>query len=184
MRTGPPRLVEWFVRLLIPPACREHVLGDLWERNSCLRDYLRDAAPVIVCVLVSRIRRTTDPAVLLMEALVFYMSLIGASYYFGEQRFLYADNGLLRLAAPVAVALLAFMLADAYADPENKLPLKPALQGAFGIAIALLSQATLAPPDMAIPSRILFAGCLMSLGVISGVRMLFAPDDHRPTGAG
>lgn len=32
LETRPPVLIDAVVRALIPPACREHVVGDLWER--------------------------------------------------------------------------------------------------------------------------------------------------------
>ena len=69
MPSAPPRVMEAVVGFLLPPACREHVLGDLHERYTSPRQYLVDALLAVPLVIASRIRRTTDPDVFLMEAL-------------------------------------------------------------------------------------------------------------------
>ena len=62
--------LEAIVGFLIPPSCRESVAGDLRERNLSDGDYIIEAAATIPLVVWSRIRRTTDPRVLLLEGLV------------------------------------------------------------------------------------------------------------------
>jgi len=183
--SGPSKLAEALVRFLLPPASREHVLGDLHERYESPGQYLLDAASVVPCVVISRIRRTTDPAVLLMEAIVLYLSFFAAAWYLAPLSFLNEENGLVRLAIPTALALLSFVLMDAYANPERRWPLKPALQAMLGIGFAFLSEATLATNrQWNVPILIMLAGGGMSLLLICAIRMLFAAGDHRPTGTG
>lgn len=59
MKSRPPRLLERVIALLIPPAYREHVLGDLYERYTKLWRYIVDAARTVPLVLLSHIRRNT-----------------------------------------------------------------------------------------------------------------------------
>ena len=44
MEARPPVLIDAIVRTLIPPACREHVVGDLWERYRSPAQFTLDAA--------------------------------------------------------------------------------------------------------------------------------------------
>src|SRR5271169_6684064 len=101
---GPPRSLETLVGLFIPPACREVVLGDLHERYISLPRYVADVLTTVPLVILSRIRRTTDFQVLLMEAFVLYLSFWGADR-FEEAAFLIDRLGLLRIAIPAATAL-------------------------------------------------------------------------------
>ena len=63
-------------------------------------------------MIISRIRRTADPQVLLMQAFAVYLSFMGAAWFQGGA-FLREQWGLLRLAIPVAVAMLGLILEDA-----------------------------------------------------------------------
>src|SRR6266404_6104641 len=65
-------LGERVVAFFIPPACREEVLGDLHERFLSTPRYVADALSTVPLVIVSRIRRSTDPVLLLMEAIVLF----------------------------------------------------------------------------------------------------------------
>ncbi len=182
-RGSPSRLAERLVWLLLPPAYREPVLGDLRERYVSPAQYLLEAASVIPCVVMSGIRRTTDPGVFLLEALVLYLSFFTTAWYTRPASFFFAENGLVRLAVPTAVTLLAFVLVDAYANPEKRFPLKPALQAALAMGFAFLSQASLVKsPELAVPFEVLLVGGAMSLLLISAIRMVF-DSGGRPTGA-
>ena len=122
MKPAPPRLMQVVVGILIPPACREHVLGDLYERYKSPGQYLAEALCTVPLVILSRIRRTTDPQVFLMEAFALYLSFLAATWQSGGMPFLHEKRGFLRLAIPVAVALAALMLGDAYAPPGKRSP--------------------------------------------------------------
>ena len=181
MHSGPSRFLEWVARFFIPPACREYVLGDLHQRYVSRRQYIVDALRTVPLVIVSRIRRTTDPQVLLMEAFALYMSLVVASRFLVPISFLYDQWGLLRLAIPTAVALVTLIFIDAYADPKKKSFIKPMLQAAAGIAFAFLSQATFwaTDPSLAVPLDIMLYGSGGSLILLSALRMFFAPGEPR-----
>ena len=62
METGPSALIEAIVGWLVPPASREHVLGDLRERAATTREYVAHAIDVVPAVIFSRLRRTFDGA--------------------------------------------------------------------------------------------------------------------------
>ena len=101
----PSQVTEALVGIVIPPACREHVLGDLHERFENPRQYLVDAASTVPLVIVSRIRRTSDPVVLLMEGFTLYVSFLCAALWM-HRSLLYQDWGLLRIGIPPTTALL------------------------------------------------------------------------------
>jgi hypothetical protein len=185
MKAAPSKTAEALLGVLIPPACREQLLGDLHERYTSPSGYFRDALSAVPCVIISRIRRTTDAQVLLMEAIALYLSFVGVAWITGQSAFLYEPWGLLRLAISAAVVLLALVLADAYADPAKRSAIKPMLQTAFCIGFAFLSQATFwaTDPDLAVPLRIMLFGGGVSLLLVSTLRVFFPKDDNRPRGA-
>ena len=191
---APPRALETLVGMFIPPACREVVLGDLHERyilrlrtpgaSGGLLPYLADVLVTVPLVILSRIRRTTDFQVLLMEAFVLYLSFWGAAKFM-DAAFLDDRFGLLRLAIPAATALLALMLDDAYAMPGRRWPMRAIRAPLFGLVMAFLSQAVLADgnPDLTLPRWILWCGAGTGLLLVAAVRMLFPPPADRPQGA-
>ena len=102
---GPPKTLETIVGALLPSACREHVLGDLCERYRGNWQYLCDALLILPMLVASRIRRTADPQMLLIEAFAIYLSFVAAGWQFCGASFLYDDSGFLRLAVPALAAL-------------------------------------------------------------------------------
>ena len=181
---GPPRFLETLAGMFIPPACREEVLGDLHERYTGLPQYLADVLLTVPLVIVSRIRRTTDFQVLMMEAFVLYLSFWGAARFM-DAAFLDDRFGLLRLAIPAATALLALMLEDAYAMPVRHRPLTAIRAPVFGLGMAVLLQWMLPVdnPELRLPRWILWCGAGTSLLLVAAVRMLFPPLAGRPQGA-
>jgi hypothetical protein len=179
MPTAPPKTTEGIVGFFIPPACREYVLGDLHERYVSPRQYIVDALRTVPLVILSRIRRTTDPQILLLEAFALYLSLVGTTWLMAPKSFVYDDWGLLRPAVPAAVALITLVFVDAYADPKKKSLVKPMLQAGLGIGFAFLSQATFwaTNSNLAVPLEIMIYGGGGSLILISALRMFFAPGE-------
>ena len=53
----------------MPPACREEVLGDFCERYRSPAQYAFDAVFTVPLVISSRIRRTSDPQIVLIQSL-------------------------------------------------------------------------------------------------------------------
>ena len=184
MHSGPSKAAEAIVAVFVPLACREEVLGDLHERYGSPRQYALDALRTVPLVIISRIRRTADPQVLLMQAFVLYISFLAAAW-FKDRAFLQQQWGLLRLAVPAGMALLGLILEDAYAKPGRRSPLSVFRGPVLGLGLALLAQGvfTAGNPDLAVPSWIMFYGCAMSLLLSSAVRMLFPPITDRLQGA-
>lgn len=176
MASGPPKTFETLVAVVIPPACREEVLGDLHERYSSTAQYGLDAARTVPLVILSRIHRTADSRALLIQAFAFYASFLAAAWLNGAA-LLRDQGGLLRLAVPAAAAMLGVILGDAYASPGSRGSLKLTLGPVQGAGLALASQGLLwlVSPDLAVPRSVLFFGCAAGLLLSSAVRMLFPP---------
>jgi hypothetical protein len=168
-------VIEKGVGIFIPPACREEVLGDLRERNDGVQLFLYDALRTVPFVILSRVRRTTDSVVLLMEAFCCYVSYLAAAWVFSPSM-IAKREGLLLLAIPCAIALVVLMLADAYANPRKKSQLRPVL--AVSLAFAAVFAIHLARPLL--PMRILAIGSGMSMLFLLVLRMLFPPLADRP----
>src|SRR5579863_8757863 len=110
MASGPPKLLETLARLLVPPACREEVLGDLHERYRTPLQYLGDLVSILPFLVLRRILRTTDLQLFLTDALLIYGSFLAAAWY--EDR-LADGSGLLHLAIPAGFTLLYLVVSDA-----------------------------------------------------------------------
>jgi hypothetical protein len=176
MRSGPSKFAETILAVLIPPACREEVVGDLHERYRSPAQYAIEALSTVPLVILSRIRRITDPQVLVMQAFAAYLSFLGAAEL--RDRALLIDQwGLLRLAIPAIMIVLGLVLEDAYAKPGKRSPLQLTRGPIVGLAFALASQAIFwnGNRDVALPPLITVYGCAMSLLLTSVVRLSFPP---------
>jgi hypothetical protein len=184
MNSGPSRTAEAIAAIFVPPACREEVLGDLHERYSFLGQYGLDAVRTIPLVILSRIRRTADPQVLLMQNFAWYAAFLGAAWL-KDKTFLTEQWGLMRLAFPAAMATLGLILEDAYATPGRRSPLQLARGPVLGVGLALASQGMfrITNPDLALPTWVTFCGCALSLVLSCAVRMLFPPATDQLQGA-
>jgi hypothetical protein len=160
---------------LLPPACREHVLGDLQERAKSRWQFAKEVTLVLAPVIVSRIRRVTDPQVLLMQALALYASFVAAAWYSGESSFLYQGEGLLRLAIPTAVSIAVLLLCMAHANPEQQSLWQPVLHATTSISLGLLGQAFLFDtcPSLAVPLPVLLEGGCIGVVLVSTLQVLF-----------
>jgi hypothetical protein len=175
--TAPSKITERVIGWLIPPACREEVLGDLRERCADGGGFLAEAMHVIPFVVVSRIRRTSDAVMLLMEGITLYTCFVLAAWWL-NRTLLYDQWGFVRLAIPPAVMLLTQMLADAYSDPRKRSPLRPMLAPVLGIALVFGMQSM--PPEWTLPRSILSWGGGMGVLLIATLRMLIPPIADRP----
>jgi hypothetical protein len=184
MASGPSRIAEAIIAILLPPACREEVLGDLHERYRSPLQYGLDAFCTVPMVIASRIRRTADAQVVTIQALSVYAAFLGAAK-FGDNTLLESQWGLLRLAVPALMILLGLILEDAYRCRGNPAPLKLVRGPVSGIGLALLSQALLrtAHAGLELPFRTALYGYAMSLLLTSAVRMLFPPVTAQVQGA-
>jgi hypothetical protein len=128
----PPAVLVWLIRLLIPPAAREAVIGDLWERYSTPLRFFSEGVQVMPYVVASQIRRTSSVAVLALQAFALFACLGG----FIPDLAGAAVPHWARAAVPTAVALLALVLRDAYRSPARR-PVLSGVLDAVTTAIAL-----------------------------------------------
>jgi hypothetical protein len=172
------QFLERLFRLLLPPASREHVLGDLHEKCKSPRQYLSDAISVLGPVIIGRIRRTTDFQVCLIEIFVVYLSFSAAAWWIGQSAFLYDHSGFARLVIPTTVIVIGLLLCNAYADPEKHPSLiRPVLQTAGSIALAFFGQAVIfdTSPNFVVPLAVMLYGSCTSFVLVSTLRMIFPP---------
>jgi hypothetical protein len=122
----------------------------------------------------------TDAQVVLMQALVLYISFVAAAWYSGESSFLYQQAGLIRLAVPTAVSIVVLLLASAYAHPERQSIWRPALHATTSIAVGFLGQALVFDtwPNLAVPLPVLLEGSCIAVVLVSTLQMLFPPIGH------
>ena len=117
MMPHPPELAEDLVGWFLPPACREEVLGDLWESCKNPVQYTISALAVVPRVVVSQIRRNTD-------VWIFLLTTCGVCYSVAAGVFnlsLEGDpNGILRLAIPVVPAVLILLIRNGFASLEDR----------------------------------------------------------------
>jgi hypothetical protein len=161
LETRPPVLIDAVVRALIPPACREHVIGDLWERYRSPWQFVLDAAGTIPFVLASQIRRTSTLASVVIHTFLLFVSLgVGTGRPSGK------------IVAPLAGALLAFVLRDAYKRGLSISAKQVGADALFGACGLLTSQALLA---LTLPHQLLpisaYSVLLAAFGVIFLVRL-------------
>jgi hypothetical protein len=185
MRTAPSKAAEILVAFLIPPACREEVVGDLHERYRSPLRYAGDALCTIPLVIFSRVRRTSDVRLVFTQVLAGLVSYLGAGWI-TDTALLQESWGLVRLAFPALMTVLGLVLYDAYANPRRPPWLGMAHAPLAGTVLAVGSQTVLwaGPSDFAVPGLTLAFGCAMSLLFSTGVRMLFPPVSSHPQGAG
>ncbi|HXE62104.1 MAG TPA: hypothetical protein VN519_01105 [Bryobacteraceae bacterium] len=116
MMTYPPPLAEDLVACVLPPACREEVLGDLFESCRTPADYSLSALAVVPRVIFSQIRRNTDSLVFLLTASALAYSFIAGSHGLSSG----VAHPLLRLAIPMVPALLALLICNGFAPVEER----------------------------------------------------------------
>jgi hypothetical protein len=175
MSRGPSLRAESIVAILIPPACREEILGDLHERYQSPRQYALDAVRTIPLLIVSRVLRTSDLQVLLMQAAVLYMSFLSAAWL-GGRELPSQFWELWRLAIPVATVLFVLMLHDAYAIPGVEFV--PSALGPFlALLVAIGVQEILRTSGLhlALPRWLMLYGCSIGLLLSSAIRIWFPP---------
>jgi hypothetical protein len=184
MSTGPPRILERIVSLLVPPACREEVVGDLHERFESPMQYATEAFLTVPLVILSRMRRTTDPQVLLIQVFAMSLSFLCAAWLTGEETFR-RQLSLLRFAIPVAMAALGIVLNDTYANPVHRSAVNYARGPLLGVLLAFGVQCWLwiTFPLLSLSRWAMFWGCMVSLLFTSAIRKLFPPIIDQPLGA-
>jgi hypothetical protein len=160
---------EAVVAKLIPPACREEVLGDLHERNPSSARYLVDAFRTVPLVILSRIRRTFDARLFAMYAAVVYLQLFGEGWF--QARWLVPD------AIPTIAVLIVLALEEAYAGrgPISRVSLFRGRTLALAAALATEVILHVAGSDLALPWTATLRGSFLGLTWTLPIQMLFKP---------
>jgi hypothetical protein len=169
MESGTAEMIQRTLALLIPPACREEVLGDLHQRSAGVAERLHTT----LYAILSRVRRTSDPVVLLMEGLALYTAFVVVALWI-DPALLSDASGMARLAIPPAAMLIILMLADAYSDPKKRWVYKPLL------GVVLGSAAAAAVGSTALPRSVLLLGTAFGALLILPIRTAFPPVTERP----
>ncbi|MCC6363504.1 MAG: hypothetical protein IT165_08250 [Bryobacterales bacterium] len=172
MKPRPPRVFEFLVGLLLPPACREHVLGDLHERYRGPVAYLLEGISAIPRVVVSQVRRTTGWQLLVMEAFTLYLAFLAAAWRFDGAAF--PDEGLV---IPAAVALITLVLADAYRTAPRRTPQQSLSGVVLAVVVAYATQTVMAAvfPALLVPKAMIAVGLGASLLLLTALRVSLAP---------
>jgi hypothetical protein len=160
------RAIRALIALLLPPACREEVLGDLQERYATSGGFCIDAMRTVPHVIASRIRRTADPQLLLMHAIALYLCYYAAGWFM-DRALLRETWGLARPAIPALLVLLVLLLEDAYSKPGPRSRLQLARGPLIAFGFVFLAQS--------LPSRIVLVGSALSLPLTLALRLLFSP---------
>ena len=173
-QSRPPELMERIVRLLVPPASREHVMGDLSERYRSPGQYLIEALRSLPFIIVSQARRACN----------FGRSAIGAYTLFVMLNMHPGDNWL-AAALPTFVGVIALVLRDVYRAPSESsvVTRRPALLavgdvGAVAVCVVLTEAVSaLVAPGLLLPQPVL----LIQFPIYCG--MLFLLRYQAPGGA-
>lgn len=179
MESGPSKIAEAIVYRLLPPACREEILGDMRQRNQSSAQFLVESISTVPSVIYSRVRRTTDSVVALMEAASIYTAFVMTARWL-DNDLLFDKSGFARRAIPPVTFLVAIVLADAYSLPTKRWPLKPFLGPMIGLA---LTYAVELNGGWALPATVLAWGGAISFVLVSTLRFLFPPVTERPQAA-
>jgi len=176
MPSRPPKILEAIVSIFIPPACREEVLGDLHERYTRPVQYVFLAMRVVPFVIVSRIRRTADAQILMMEGLLIYASYLAAAWY-TDTTLLMDQWGFFRLAVPPVLAVAFMIVEDAWSPLKERSALRLTGEVAMGTLFAFLLMVR------RLPDTLNLVGASASLLLVSTVRIMFRPQVDRPQAA-
>ena len=129
MEAGPPEVAERVVRWLLPPASREHVLGDLHERYESPRRFVLEGLKTLPFVIASRLRRTVNPGLSAFLALYFWFGV-----FWGPQQ-----THWLVAAIPALASVAALALRDVYRVPTALTPYRSAAGDVIVAALAVLA---------------------------------------------
>jgi hypothetical protein len=172
METRPPEVVATLVRALVPPASREHVLGDLQERYVSPRGYLADALRVVPFIIASRLRRTTQPLLAL-----FYGGFLWLGVFWGNQQ-----ASVFAALIPTLITLAVLALRDVYRGATPKWPRAAAVDVGLAAAVVLIGEAIvfMAAPALVLARDTLTIGFPLGFLILFGARLQIPGGFHQP----
>ena len=172
----PPVFLERVFAMLIPPACREHVLGDLHERYKSRSHYISEALMTLPFIVGSQARRNFRIELCLGEACVLYLTFAGVILA-GRTSF-NIEGGLLPLIVSILPLRLALTIADAYVDPQDASPRRQRLELGVALMLGLLMHTVLRLfyAEWTLPGRVVLTGTVVSVPMLLRLRGFFRPD--------
>ncbi|HEY3825225.1 MAG TPA: hypothetical protein VGL82_11750 [Bryobacteraceae bacterium] len=176
MSAGPPGILERIVALLLPPACREEVLGDLREKYTGILQYIGLAMNVVPSVIWSRIRRTADAPSVLTEGMLVYASYLAAAWYVNSTLPM-RQGELFRLAVPAVLFVALVIIEGAWTPTGQKSPARFLIEVTAGSLFIFLCTIRM------LPETLNLIGACASLLLVSAVRLLFRSGSNIPQSA-
>ncbi len=180
MTTYPPQLAEDLIAWFLPPACREEVLGDLFESCRTPLEYGISALAVIPRVIFSQIRRNTDSWIFLLTAAALLYSFIAGSRDLSSG----LAHPLLRLAIPLVPALLSLLLCNGFAPAEERRLRAVTFDIVVTMAAAAITQLVLLAllqRSLMLPGWVPSEGSATSWVAIIVLRAIFPPGVKLPS---
>jgi hypothetical protein len=154
VETRPPAVIDWIVRALIPPAVRESVVGDLWERYRSPRQYLSEAIRILPYIVSGQIRRSANLPLLATQAFLLFGCLGGFAAADGARTTRIDVPSWEGAALAAMVALIGLVLRDAYRKTDQWSAKRGILDIVAVVSCVLFSQALMAvaaSPDWLLP---------------------------------
>jgi hypothetical protein len=185
METRPPRLIEAIIERLVPPACRESVLGDWNERYASAPEYVLRALSALPFLVASQVRRTFKPENVVGETIAIYLAF--ALEFFVRPASLVADQVLIPILIVICTALLALVIRDAYADPEDRSAARTIRDACIAIVAVVSVEAILSVSSLStwkLPWSLVFSGGAASIPMLFMVRWLLRPVERNGIAAG
>jgi hypothetical protein len=122
MPYSPPRWLERIAETLVPPACAEHVMGDLAESSRSHSAYVRSLLSILPRAVWSQTRRRATVGGIFFNAAItsaFLAVFLSSSSASSE------PSVLLRAAAPWAIWVIGCALAAAYGRRDSRASWNP-----------------------------------------------------------
>ena len=135
MEAGPHPLAERVVARLLPPPCREHVLGDLYERNATTGRYVWDALRSVPFAVWGQVRRTTSPGLACLQGGAVYGGFLSA-YGRVASSVLQTTDGVLGTLTPALTAVVVLALRDAWTGRPQRISIRALVDAPLCVAIA------------------------------------------------
>ena len=133
--TLPSPWLEAIATRLVPPACREHVLGDLAETSAGNRHYVRNLLSALPSLVGSQIRRRATIAGIIFNAFISIFAFL-IPQGFPQAPFFAEAWAVPRLAVPWALWVIGSALAAAYGPARKPHDWNPSwLAGTFVVAV-------------------------------------------------
>lgn len=175
MEAGPHPLAERVVARLLPPLCREHVLGDLYERNATTGQYVRDALRSVPFAVWGQVRRTTSPGLACLQGGAVYGGFLSA-YGRVAPGVLQTTDGVLGTLTPALTAVVVLALRDAWTGRPQRISIRVLVDAPLCVAIACTAHLAVHAfrIDSLVGSTVTMVAAVVSLLLLSLVRVFDA----------